>query len=100
MRAEPLFRAAEWVYHLPDAEQGITQHAPPPEALTADLPEIPRPTDTPIILMTPQGRLLTHDVAAELAANRRLMVICGHYEGVDERVREHLVTDEISIGDY
>src|SRR5437868_15529491 len=57
MKAEPLFRAAEWVYHLPDDEPGITQHAPPPEALTGDLPEIPRPPEAPIILMTPQGRL-------------------------------------------
>src|SRR5438552_473159 len=100
MKAEPLFRATEWVHHLPDAEPGITQYAPPPEALTADPREIPRPPTTPIILMTPQGRLLTHDLAAELAAHPRLLIICGHYEGVDERVREHLVTDEISIGDY
>ena len=58
------------------------------------------PADVPVILMTPQGRLLTQDVAAELAARRRLVLICGHYEGVDERVRENLVSDEISIGDY
>jgi len=56
--------------------------------------------NVPIILLTPQGRLFTQKVAAELARERRLVLICGRYEGVDERVREHLVTDEISIGDY
>jgi tRNA (guanine37-N1)-methyltransferase len=53
-----------------------------------------------IVLLTPQGRLLNHDVVAELAKEPRLIVICGHYEGVDERVREFLADDEISIGDY
>ncbi len=54
----------------------------------------------PIVLLSPQGRLLTHAIARELAEKPRLALICGHYEGVDERVREHLVTDELSIGDY
>jgi tRNA (guanine37-N1)-methyltransferase len=54
----------------------------------------------PVILLTPQGRLLTQSVAEELAGHRHLVFICGHYEGVDERVREHVATDEISIGDY
>jgi tRNA (guanine37-N1)-methyltransferase len=54
----------------------------------------------PVILMSPQGRLFTQTIAARLAAHPRLILICGHYEGVDERVREHLVTDELSIGDY
>jgi tRNA (guanine37-N1)-methyltransferase len=53
-----------------------------------------------VILLCPQGRLLTHEVARELASADHLVFVCGHYEGVDERVREHLVTDEISIGDY
>jgi len=53
-----------------------------------------------IILMTPQGRFFTQAVAAELSKYDWLLLICGRYEGVDERVREHLVTDEISIGDY
>lgn len=56
--------------------------------------------DVPIILLTPQGRLFTQAVAEELRRRARLMLICGRYEGVDERVRQHLVTDEISIGDY
>lgn len=54
----------------------------------------------PIILLTPQGRPFTQQIAHELAQQPRLSLICGHYEGVDERVREHLVTDEISLGDY
>ncbi|MBN2386512.1 MAG: tRNA (guanosine(37)-N1)-methyltransferase TrmD [Anaerolineales bacterium] len=54
----------------------------------------------PVILLTPQGRVFTQQVAMELAACSRLALLCGRYEGVDERIREHLVTDEISIGDY
>jgi tRNA (guanine37-N1)-methyltransferase len=53
-----------------------------------------------VVLLTPQGRLLDHAVVAALAAEPRLIVLCGHYEGVDERVREALTDDEISIGDY
>ena len=52
------------------------------------------------ILLTPQGRPLTQALAAALAAEPWLLLLCGRYEGVDERVREHLVDDEISIGDY
>ncbi len=53
-----------------------------------------------IVLLTPQGRLFCQPIAAKLAQLDWLMLICGHYEGVDERIRQHLVTDEISIGDY
>jgi tRNA (guanine37-N1)-methyltransferase len=53
-----------------------------------------------VILMTPQGRRLTQAVARELAAREHLIFVCGHYEGVDERVRQALATDEVSIGDY
>ncbi|MBN1177929.1 MAG: tRNA (guanosine(37)-N1)-methyltransferase TrmD [Anaerolineae bacterium] len=56
--------------------------------------------DVPIILLSPQGRLFTHEVAVDLARHRRVALLCGRYEGVDERVCQHLVTDEISIGDY
>jgi tRNA (guanine37-N1)-methyltransferase len=54
----------------------------------------------PIILMSPQGRPFTQRIAGELAREPRLSMICGHYEGVDERVRIQLVTDELSLGDY
>jgi len=56
--------------------------------------------ELPVILLTPQGRLFSQQIAQELSRNKHLILICGRYEGVDERVREHLVTDEISIGDY
>ena len=55
---------------------------------------------TPVILLSPQGRTLTQQVVEELAQYRDLVLLCGRYEGVDERVRQHLATDEISIGDY
>ncbi len=54
----------------------------------------------PVILLTPQGRQLKSTIVEELAQHSRLLLICGHYEGVDERVRQHVVTDEISVGDY
>lgn len=73
LMAEPLFNAVEAVKQEPDV---------------------------PVILLTPQGRLFDQQVAQELSEQPRMIFICGHYEGVDERVREHLVTDEISIGDY
>jgi tRNA (guanine37-N1)-methyltransferase len=61
---------------------------------------LPPERDFPVILMSPQGRVLTQAVAQELSQLERLAMICGHYEGVDERVRQLVVTDEISIGDY
>ncbi len=54
----------------------------------------------PVILLSPQGRLFTQKIARELAGFDNLIFICGHYEGIDERISRHLVTDEISIGDY
>ncbi len=58
------------------------------------------PPSCPVILLTPQGRTFTHKVALELSQHEHLALLCGRYEGVDERVREHLVTDEISLGDF
>jgi tRNA (guanine37-N1)-methyltransferase len=55
---------------------------------------------TRVVLLTPQGRPLTHQVATELSTEPHVVVICGRYEGVDERVVDALVTDEVSIGDY
>jgi tRNA (guanine37-N1)-methyltransferase len=54
----------------------------------------------PVILLTPQGRVFNQKIAMELAQQPHIALLCGRYEGVDERIREHLVTDEISIGDY
>lgn len=58
------------------------------------------PQGTRVVLLTPQGKPLKQDVAADLAETKHLVLICGRYEGVDERVNDVLVTDEISIGDY
>lgn len=52
------------------------------------------------ILLTPQGKVFNQKKAQELAQEKHLILLCGHYEGIDERVREHLVDEEISIGDY
>ncbi len=60
-----------------------------------------RPACKPrILLMTPQGAVFDQKMAEQLAAENYIMMICGRYEGVDERIREHLATDEVSIGDY
>ena len=69
------------------------------ESIKAEmLPE--EESNVPVILLTPQGRPFSQQIALALSKYSRLIFICGHYEGVDERVREHLVTHEISIGDY
>ena len=56
--------------------------------------------EVPVILLSPQGRTLDQKVACDLAEEREVILICGHYKGVDERIRSHLATDEISIGDF
>jgi len=76
LKPEPLFEAVE----------SITG--------TVDGPPVP------VILLSPQGRTFSHEIAAVLARQGALVLVCGHYEGVDDRVRQHLATDEISIGDY
>jgi tRNA (guanine37-N1)-methyltransferase len=83
MKPEPVFEAIESVLGL----------ASPP---TPPKPE----SNIPIILLTPQGRVFNQSIAKELSAYPRIALLCGRYEGIDERIREHLVTDEISIGDY
>ena len=84
MKSGPIFRAVESVLDLPPVTAGQPLHAPP----------------CPIILLTPQGERFTQRVAEELAQETRLALICGRYEGVDERVRAHLVTRELSLGDF
>ncbi len=74
MKCEPIFAAVEGVLGAPPA--------------------------CPVILLTPQGRVFDQQVALELSRHPRLGLLCGRYEGVDERVREHLVSDQISIGDF
>ncbi len=71
-----------------------------PDPVFAAAESLNLPEGTPVILLSPQGRLFNQRIAEDLASKERLVLICGHYEGVDERIREHLTTDEISIGDY
>ncbi len=66
------------------------------ESVLSDAPDA-RP---PVLLMTPQGRMFNHGIAVELSRHERIVMVCGRYEGIDDRVRELLITDEISIGDY
>lgn len=72
-----------------------------PQPLFDAVADLKRSAEQPrIILMCPQGERFTQTKAEELAGEDHLIFLCGHYEGYDERIREHLVTDEISIGDY
>jgi tRNA (guanine37-N1)-methyltransferase len=66
----------------------------------SDLKDRAKSTAPRVILMCPQGERYTQKKAEELAKEEHLIFICGHYEGYDERIREHVITDEISIGDY
>ncbi len=90
MKVEPVFNAVETVLGLRDtAVEPTAEPAPEPAAAS-----------TPIILLTPQGRTFNQTIAYELARHERIALVCGRYEGFDERIREHLATDELSIGDY
>lgn len=83
MKPEPVFEAIETVL-------GIAAPLSTPE------PE----SNIPIILLTPQGRVFNQSIAKELSQYKKIALLCGRYEGIDERIRENLVTDQISIGDY
>ena len=97
MKPEPVFESVESVLgQNPVQSQPSPALAPGASVDTAQAKGQP----VPIILLTPQGRVFTQRVAEELSRHERIALICGRYEGVDERIREHLVTDEISIGDY
>ena len=99
MKPDPIFTAVESVLGLTKSQDSRIQNADSTVqdlALNTQLPSL----STPIILMSPAGRRFNHEMAKELAKHERIALICGHYEGVDERVREHLCTDAISIGDY
>ena len=71
-----------------------------PDVLVRAIEAVKPDDDCRVILMSPQGRLLTHRVAVELSRADHMILVCGHYEGVDERVRQIAIDDEISIGDY
>jgi tRNA G37 N-methylase TrmD len=73
-----------------EADRRAARQEPPP----------PLPADAPVILLSPQGRRFNQGIAQELASHGRIALICGRYEGGDERARELVVTDELSIGDF
>lgn len=81
LKPEPIFAAVEALTGACEARQAVDKGAR-------------------VVLLSPQGRVLTQAVAGELAGTPQVVIICGRYEGVDERVAEALATDEISIGDY
>jgi tRNA (guanine37-N1)-methyltransferase len=70
-----------------------------PEPLFAAIEQLREP-DTLVILMTPQGKVFTQEIARNLSLAKNLLIVCGHYEGVDQRVVDHLIDLELSIGDY
>jgi tRNA (guanine37-N1)-methyltransferase len=70
------------------------------ESIIARIRESGWAGEIPVVLMTPQGRLFDQKLAEEYARQQYIVILCGEYEGVDERIRVHLATDEISIGDY
>src|SRR6476620_2238224 len=80
--------------------QGMVMKPEPIFAAVEDLKSKIENRDSKIILMSPAGRKFDQQMATELSSESRLIIICGHYEGVDHRVIEHLVDAEISIGDY
>lgn len=90
LKPQPIFAAVEDL--LLKASTEIAQKKQRKEKLQISPPKV--------ILMCPQGECFTQRKAEELAQQSHLIFICGHYEGYDERIREHLVTDELSIGDY
>jgi tRNA (guanine37-N1)-methyltransferase len=92
MKPEPLFAAVESVLGIQNVELGMLNEV--------DSESRNRHSEIPIVLLTPQGRLFNQQVAFELAQYDQVALICGRYEGFDERIREQLATDEISIGDY
>jgi tRNA (guanine37-N1)-methyltransferase len=91
MKPEPVFEAVEKVLGI-NAQAAVLGDA----LQTSGKPD----STIPIILLTPQGRVFNQSIAKELSQHPRIALICGRYEGIDERIRENLVTDEISVGDY
>jgi tRNA (guanine37-N1)-methyltransferase len=71
-----------------------------PEPIFAAVESVRKSEKTPVYLLSPQGRTFDGSMAEEMARHPQVILICGRYEGVDERVAEHLAADEISIGDY
>jgi tRNA (guanine37-N1)-methyltransferase len=83
LKPEPMFEAVETILSdtVPDDAQG-------------------RPDGTAVVLLSASGKIFVQEMAQRFAALERMVLLCGRYEGVDERVAEHLATDEVSIGDF
>ena len=79
---------------------GMLLKIEPIYAALQDLSSFPRPTSTKTILLDAGGQRFTQQKAQELSQIEHLILICGRYEGVDHRIREHLIDEEISVGDY
>lgn len=88
-RSEPIFRAVEKLvngqWSIVNGSKKILRR---------------KKSNTKVVLLTPQGKRLDQEMAKKLSKCKHLILICGHYEGIDERVRQKLVTNEVSIGDY
>jgi tRNA (guanine37-N1)-methyltransferase len=97
LKPEPLFAAVDWITERRRREAEATD-SPKPRDLSAEASA--KVEGGAVILTSPDGARLTHAVAERLSALDHLVILCGRYEGVDERVREHLATEVISIGDY
>jgi len=98
MKPEPIFAAVEAILEIPTPNsQNPNRNDQEPRT---NYQEPTTKNHVPIILLSPTGRQFTQAIAKELSGYPRLALICGRYEGVDERVRAHLATDEISIGDF
>jgi tRNA (guanine37-N1)-methyltransferase len=108
MKPEPVFEAIETVlglnppfdYSLEEPSASAQGERPLSPTEPFDKTQDKPASNIPIILLTPQGRVFNQSIAQELSQHSHIVLLCGRYEGIDERIREHLVTDEISIGDY
>jgi tRNA (guanine37-N1)-methyltransferase len=98
MKPEPVFAAVESVLG-PFDRASTDPSAGSGRRSACQLRAMPA-SGVPVILLTPQGRVFNQTIASELSRQPRLALLCGRYEGVDERIREHLASDEISIGDF
>ena len=98
MKPEPIFRAVETVLSQPAGWCFAPEDPVKEPPVTPGQPTLP--AGVPIILLSPQGRTFCQEIARELSQHARIALVCGRYEGVDERVRTGLVTDAISIGDF
>ncbi|WP_106766099.1 tRNA (guanosine(37)-N1)-methyltransferase TrmD [Paenibacillus faecalis] len=101
LKPEPIFAAVEDILLPNSGEFGASENLPEYAVSDDDKHSaVVHRKPARVILMCPQGETFTQKKAEELAGEEHLVFICGHYEGYDERIREHLVTDELSIGDY